>query len=380
MIYLTTGGNGAGKTLFTLADVRAQQVAENRPVYYHGFEALQPIKDFGWLPFEPEKWQDLPDGSICVFDECQNEFPAKIQGALPDYINAIAQFRRKRGFDFWLVTPHPSLIHVNVRRLIESPSWHRHMKRPAGADMVSQIKFAVANMNCEKPSSGASGQVSMRAFPKEVYGWYKSASLHTGKRQIPKQVYVLIALAVIIPALFFFAYKAVMSIGTRHDPATVSGAPVDVTVSGSASGARLDPPPDYLASYVPRVPGLPHTASRYDDVTKPVEAPYPAACISMGSKCKCYTQQGTVLPTTLDICKQVVAGGFFMEWNPNHSTGGGGGSVASADARKPLQGTLGLSNAVDVPQVVSEPVNGQAVRDGQILSMMRAGRRAVSSY
>lgn len=380
MIYLTTGGNGAGKTLFTLADVRAQQLAENRPVYYHGFEPLQPIHDFGWLPFEPEKWQDLPDGSICVFDECQNEFPSKIQGAIPDYINAVAQFRRKRGFDFWMITPHPSLIHVNIRRLIETPSWHRHMKRPAAGSMVSQITFSTANVSCEKPASGASGQVKMRAYPKEVYDWYKSSTLHTVKRQIPKQVYVLAVLALVIPVLFFFAYHAVMGIGQRHAPESVPGASTPAAGPQSVSGAVPDPAPDYLASYVPRVPGLPHTAPRYDDVTKPTQAPYPAACVSMGSRCKCYTQQGTALPTTQDICKQVVAGGFFMEWETGRGAGGGGGAVASPEPRKPMQGTPGTSPAVNVPEIAPEPNNTQAKRDGQTLALMQAGRRGVSSY
>lgn len=332
MIYLTTGGNGAGKTLFTLADVRAQQLAENRPVYYHGFEALQPIRDFGWLPFDPTKWQDLPDGSICVFDECQNEFPAKITGTLPDYINAVAQFRRKRGFDFWMITPHPSLIHVNIRRLIETPSWHRHMKRPAAGSMVSEIKWSTANMACEKPSSGASGQVKMRAYPKEVYDWYKSATLHTVKRQIPKQVYVLAVLAIVIPVLFFLGYQAVMAIGKRHTPQASPEAPAGPAVAPGQTGAVPDPAPDYLASYVPRINGLPHTAPRFDEVTKPTQAPYPAACVSMGSKCKCYTQQGTVLPTTADICTQIVKNGFFMEWEPNRGSGSSGGQP---EARKP---------------------------------------------
>ena len=380
MIYLTTGGNGAGKTLFTLADVRAQQLKENRPVYYHGFEALQPIKDFGWLPFEPEKWQDLPDGSICVFDECQNEFPTKITGALPDYINAVAQFRRKRGFDFWMITPHPSMINTNIRRLIESPSWHRHMKRTMGADMVSELRFNFANMNCEKPAAGAAGNVSMRAFPKEVYTWYKSASLHTGKKRIPKQVYILAALAIIIPVLFYYAYQSVMGIGQRHAPQSAPGASAPAPGQQLAPGATPDPAPDYLASYVPRVPGLPHTAPRYDDVTKPTQAPYPAACVSMGSKCKCYTQQGTVLPTTADICAQVVSGGFFMEWEPGRSGGGGGGPVASPEPRKPIQGAPGASPAVSVPEIPPEPNNTQAKRDGQTLALMQASRRGVSSY
>lgn len=370
MIYLTTGGNGAGKTLFTLADVRAQQLKENRPVYYHGFEALQPIRDFGWLPFEPEKWQDLPDGSILIFDECQNEFPAKVQGTLPDYINAVAQFRRKRGFDFWMITPHPSMIHTNIRRLIESPSWHRHMKRSMGADMVSELRFNFANMNCEKPAAGSAGTVSMRAFPKEAYGWYKSASLHTGKKKIPKQVYILAACVLAIPLLFWWGYQKVMNKAAPVAPVSTFGAAPGAPVGGAT-------PADYLGSFEPRVAGLPHTAPRYDDVTKPTTAPYPAACVQMGSRCKCYTQQGTVLPTPLDICAQIVAGGFFMDWQDGGNKQGG-----AVETREPIEGTPGQAPAVRVAEAFPVPSASEAgaVRDGQALAVMKAGRGGVSSY
>lgn len=316
MIYFTTGGNGAGKTLFTLADVRAQQLKENRPVYYHGFEALQPIKDFGWLPFEPQNWQDLPDGSICIFDECQNEFPAKVEGKLPDYINAVAQFRRKRGFDFWMIAPHPSLVHLNIRRLIESPSWHRHMKRTMGADMVSELRFNFANTNCEKPSAGAAGTVSMRSYPKEVYSWYKSASLHTGKKTIPRQVYVLAAAALLIPLLFYYGYSSVTKKAHVTNNAQVSG-PVS-SAFPSPSGSAT--PADYFGDYQPRIAGLPHTAPRFDEITKPVHAPYPAACVKMGSRCGCYTQQGTALDTPAVLCAQIVKTGYFVEWQAEPSS------------------------------------------------------------
>ena len=95
MIYLTTGANGAGKTLLTLKDVRAQQLKENRPVYYHGFDMDEAkAAEFGWQKFDPKKWQDLPDGSICIMDECQNEFPLRRSGAeVPDYVQAIAQLQ-----------------------------------------------------------------------------------------------------------------------------------------------------------------------------------------------------------------------------------------------------------------------------------------------
>ena len=318
MIYLTTGGNGAGKTLITLKDVRDQQLKENRPVYYHGFTAKQQLKDWGWLEFDPKKWQDLPDGSICVMDECQNEFPAKIQGELPDYINAVAQFRRKRGFDFWMITPHPSMINLNIRRLIESPSWHRHLKRTAGAAMVSELRFNFVEMKCEQPGAGARGVVTMRAYPKEVYDWYESASLHTGKVRIPKQVWMLSACALLVPTMGYFAYTKLMHNVTK-------GAKPAATVDSAAPGQTMPTGPkrerlqkltagEYIAERQPRIKDFAHTAPAYDEVTKPTEAPYPAACVQMGETCKCYSQQATLLQVTGSVCLQIVQKGFFMDW------------------------------------------------------------------
>ena len=317
MIYLTTGGNGAGKTLLTLKDVREQQLKENRPVYFHGFKAKQVLLDWGWQEFDPKKWQDLPDGSICVMDECQNEFPAKVQGELPDYINAVAQHRRRRGFDFWMITPHPSLINVNIRRLIESPSWHRHLKRTAGAAMVSELKFNFAEIKCEQPGSGARGVVSMRAYPKEVYDWYESASLHTGKVRIPKQVWMLAACALLVPALGYLAITKVYGNVTKNaKPATqADGLVPGQSLPGTPQRERQKLTADeYIAERTARLRDFPHTAPAYDDVTKPTEAPYPAACVQMGKTCKCYTQQATLLQVSGAVCLQIVQQGFFMDW------------------------------------------------------------------
>lgn len=316
MIYLTTGANGAGKTLITLRDVRAQQLKENRPVYYHGFEMDEAkAAEFGWQKFDPKQWQDLPDGSICIMDECQNEFPLRRSGSeVPDYIQAIAQHRRRRGFDFWMICPHPSLIDVFVRRLIDKPSWHRHLKRAFGADMVSQLRFSSPDMKCEEPGAGARGEVTMVAYPKEVYSWYKSASLHTGKKKIPRAVYVVAACAIAVPVAIFFAYSSVMGNVTKKAPDSVQqqepGQPGGVQRQGLAKLTAAE----YVEQRKPRFEGFAHTAPAYDEITKPVHAPYPAACVKMGDDCRCYTQQATRLQVPKDVCGQIVQYGFFVDW------------------------------------------------------------------
>lgn len=392
MIYLTTGANGAGKTLLTLKDVRAQQLKENRPVYYHGFD-MDDVKaaEFGWKKFDPKKWQDLPDGSICIMDECQNEFPLRRGGSdVPDYIQAIAQHRRRRGFDFWMICPHPSLIDVFVRRLIDKPSWHRHLKRAFGADVVSVLRFSAPDMKCEEPGAGARGEVSMVAYPKEVYSWYRSASLHTGKKKIPRAVYVLAACAIAVPAALYFAVTGVYKNATKQaKPATEMIANQPGTNAGSPSqNSRQAAQPVTVAEYVaqrrPRIPDFPHTAPAYDDTTKPAEAPYPAACVQMGKTCKCYTQQATLLQVSGAVCLQIVQQGFFMDWKTAskgefsqrdrgdyqqaRNTPPGGQQVAQA---APV-----LTVPVPMPAIKPEPVQNQylqglAARNAQVRSSLQ---------
>lgn len=382
MIYLTTGGNGAGKTLLTLKDVREQQLKENRPVYFHGFRAKQVLLDWGWQEFDPKKWQDLPDGSICVMDECQNEFPAKVQGEVPDYVNAVAQHRRRRGFDFWMITPHPSLISLNIRRLVESPSWHRHLKRTAGAAMVSELKFNFVEMKCEQPGSGARGVVSMRAYPKEVYDWYESASLHTGKVRIPKQAYVLAVCALLVPLLGYFGYTAVYSNVTKH---AKQAAPTEAGATGTpkpqtASAAPMTPA-EYVAARSPRLAGFPHTAPAYDQVTAPAVAPYPAACVQMGPRCECYTQQATLLQVKHDTCLQIVKRGFFIDWQQQQQQQQQGQPNQLMVQQQPQQqhGQLQAPAARSVP--VPEPIQQQPgqISQADVTSALRLRNPQYSS-
>lgn len=316
MIYLTTGSNGAGKTLNVLKWVREQSIKESRPVYYNG--RFEMVAEFGWLKFEFSKWQELPDGAILLVDECHNDIPVRPNSSpVPDAVKMLAEHRR-RGFDFYLITQHPQNIDLFVRRLIGAPGWHRHLKRNFGVDMVSCLEWSSVKSDCEKSGAGKDAKVSLIPFPKEVYGWYKSAMLHTGKKSIPRQIYFFAAALVIVPLAFWFAYARVTapkaSTLAITGPAAAASAPRS---SGAAESLKTLSPEQYVQSFVPRVPGLPSTAPRYDDVTKAVQAPKPAACIlgsSPGHKsdrCDCFTQQATKLNTPFDICKQIALGGWF---------------------------------------------------------------------
>jgi len=74
---------------------------------------------------------------------------------------------------------------------------------------------------------------------------------------------------------------------------------------------------EYLAAYTPRIAGLDYTSPAYDQLTQPKRVPVPAACVTMKTKCQCYTQQGTKLQVNADQCGQIVRDGFFMAFDPD---------------------------------------------------------------
>lgn len=327
MIYLRTGANGSGKTLLTLRDVREKSLKENRPVYHNGRFEL--VAEFGWTKIDTKDWQSVPDGAIFIIDECQHDFPVRRTGEpVPDYVKAMAEHRR-RGFDFYLITQHPLNFDSFVRRLIGAPGWHQHLKRASGAPLVSVLEWPAVNEVCQKAGSGASGSTSMVSYPKEVYKWYVSTSLDTAKVKVPFQVKVLIACLLILPVIGYYFWQ---NIAARTKPKPAPAAAVSGPLAGAhpVTGVGDKPaaltPAEYVATYTPRVVGLAYTAPRYDDLTKPVAAPFPAGCIVTADRCQCYTDQGTKLPVPLGLCIQIAKDGYFRDWGNGPAMASGSGS------------------------------------------------------
>jgi zona occludens toxin len=321
MIYLRTGANGSGKTLLTLKEVHDKSLKESRPVYHNGrFRIAQdgPLK--AWQQIKFEDWQTVPDGAIFVIDECHNELPPRPSSQKPpDWIKMLAE-HRVRGFDFYLITQHPLNFDSFVRRLIGSPGWHQHLKRASGAPLVSVLQWAAVNDNPQKAGSGATAQVQMVPFPREVYKWYESTSLDTAKVRIPFQLKFLVFAVIVIPLMGYYAYKTFSKRYT--EPANFAASKGVLPAPGAvpvvaAGGAAVQSPAEYVASFQPRIDGFPQTASRYSEVTSPTVAPYPAACLASGKRCECYTQQATKMLVPLATCQQIVKGGYFIDW---HST------------------------------------------------------------
>lgn len=322
MIYLITGLPGNGKTLYTLWHVRDRAKQEGRQVYISGVPELA-ITEWQQLDEDQTRnWYNLPDGSIIVIDEAQRIFrPRAGRGDPPPHVAQLETHRHK-GYDIYLITQHPSLIDQNVRRLA---GIHRHVQRTFGMQRAVIHEWGEVHMDCERRRDDSSK--TQWNYPKDVYGLYKSAEVHTHKVHMPKQVWYLIALLVVLVGLLIFLK---MRVGARLDgdvpgynksTATKStqatGAHPDAGSSFSPDGRRVPmSDAEYVFSLKPRIPDLAYTAPRYDDVTTPTDAPFPVACIESRGSCKCYTQQSTPYKASPEFCRNFVHhGGVFRDFD-----------------------------------------------------------------
>lgn len=357
---LFTGLPGNGKTLRMLWEVKAKADKENREVYYHN------IKDLAlpWHECDPEKWMDLPFGSIIVIDECQDVFPKKPNGAtLPAHYSELAKHRHK-GFDIFLITQHPTLIDNFVRQLVGQ---HYHSVRKFGMARSTIYEWSAANALPQSASSQKSAISHKFAYPKEAYTWYKSAEVHTVKRAIPMKIILAVIFIIAVISAGYYALDRYQSRGKR------ASADAGVVGAGSAGGlapsnvpgavpARLplDPVADaraYVFAQTPRVAGLPQTSPKYDELTKPTRVPVPAACIQRGSvrsggdvTCKCFSQQGTPLPVEFNMCVDFARNGFFQEFDPEKDR------LAQERTQNGVQALSGRPDAPVAPERVASNV------------------------
>lgn len=327
-IDLITGLPGNSKTLFTIDQVIQRAEAEGRAVYYHGIKELT----LDWTPIDPVNWMDAPPGSIIVIDECQKVFRNRSLGSVPPRHVTELEEHRHKGLDFYLITQHPSLIDPAVRRLTQT---HRHMIRIFGMEASTVHKWSgTCVANPDLPSSRKDSEKTRYLFNKKLYGVYKSADAHTMKRSVPTRLKALVLLPlVILAAIWGVKHFMVGRHATESESSPAAVAEKSVTVPATASSAagragdkEFDPVKDaerYVQMSTPRIVGLPQTAPKYDELTKPSRVPVPAACIQIGSlssgreiRCKCYTQDGTPMGVEFNMCMRLAREGVFLDFNP----------------------------------------------------------------
>jgi len=312
MITFITGQPGAGKTLFAIWHIKARAEKEARPVYYSGITDLT----LDWHKLDdPKAWNDCPEGAIIVMDEVQRVFPTRPNGSqVPAHISPMETHRHK-GYDIYLITQHPTLLDAHIRKLAGR---HFHVIRQNGRQLakVYERQHVADTIN---NAALKDADVTTFTYPKEVFGYYKSAEVHTHKASIPRRYYILVALLIFVGACVWFFYVSMIAQDEPEKPAPKPQQSIPQASSSgggrfSLTGNAPKTKEEYLASYTPRLPDFPHTAPIYDEVTNPDKAPQPQGCAIVRNRCRCFTQQATVISMSEETCRSLVDTGYFISW------------------------------------------------------------------
>lgn len=319
-LTLVTGATGSGKTLYVVDSLRD---LKDRPLFVHGVTDLT-------IPHESTpsvaQWTEqrgvdggggmtlpyfaFPPGSVVVVDEAQRIFRPRAPGhAVPDYVAAF-ETRRHTGVDFVLITQHPALLDANIRRLVTR---HVHVHS------TYLGRYLLEWVGIGDPDSSTSRELAVRTrykLPRRAFSLYKSAEVHT-KVAVKRSwlVYAVPVLAVAAVALGWEIYGRVVG---KSEVAQIPAATSDLKLTSGDSKAAPLGVEEYVSSYKPRVPGLAHTAPRYDEVAQAVAVPRVAGCIAGAkSACRCFDQRGLPYTATEEQCKRWLTSPPFYDFLPD---------------------------------------------------------------
>jgi zona occludens toxin len=342
MITLITGLPGAGKTLNTLQLVH-KEAGEDRPIYYAGIKELQlPWQERSYADLED--WQSFPDNAVFVIDEAQRWVPQRGNSPhLPDWIRDLAEHRH-RGFDFYLITQRPKGIDHYVRELAGR---HVHFERQYNREASRRLEWPRCVADPTDFHARQEAEKTRVKFDKKWYHAYKSAEAHTHAPRIPRKVWYVLALVVVVAG---FGVSFAMDIRSRMN------GDQELVADGSnnddfqpleelrpfAQGEVYRGQDEvmsreaYIRQFVPRIASFPHTAPVYDEVTKVQTFPRPQCIYSHRTgRCQCYSQQATPMQVEYPVCRDIVANGWFNPYQEDRReavASGEAGEAPPADA------------------------------------------------
>lgn len=204
MITLFSGVPGSGKTLRVVSELKKLRDAEAgtdnvRPIYTN-IDGLSDALGCALLE-DPRGWFNLPPGSLVVIDECQRVFPPRGSAtAVPEYVQRFDTHRHD-GLDVWLITQHPKLIDNFVRLMVGK---HHHGYRPFGMAHAVWSSWEQCNDN---PATATKPLQETVKYDASVFGLYRSAEIHTHKRQLPwKKLTYIGGLFLLVAAVGWYAF------------------------------------------------------------------------------------------------------------------------------------------------------------------------------
>jgi hypothetical protein len=333
-VKLFTGLPGAGKTAqLVAAMLKSQQDEPHRPLFAMGINGLAEGIATSLSMDQLHEWWELPPGSIICIDECQEEgLMPKDRGNPSTWVQRIAKVRH-HGMTFMLTTQHPQNMSAYVRRLVDQ---HVHTANKFGTSVIARYTWGRCMDDPEKGSVQKAGVEDLGTLPKEVFDLYKSSSLHTRKRRIPRKVYMLVAL-VVIGVAAAVTTPFLLKRASEKNVASMTGQGVaDAGAKGKPDAqdrAKLDDDlrtKDYPKWLAPRVEGQPWTAPAFDHLA--VQAQPRIFCVANeDGGCHCRTEQGTKYTVKDSMCRVMVQeGGVYNPFQPPADLARGSGEQSAS--------------------------------------------------
>lgn len=286
MITLITAVPGSGKTLYAVSLIQGF-LNEGRPVYQNisGIQ-IDKFQNNHLLFDAPDDWTQTPDGSVVIYDECQQDhlYPATGQrGQVVDKRLTAMETHRHTGHDLYFITQAPTFVHHHVRKLV---GCHIHFYRGSGATNVARYEWSHTCDNPNDRNEQKRADFSVFRFDKKLYELYKSSTVHTHKFRIPKKII----------ALFLFICALVVFVLYMSSKGAYLGG--QLGQQGAAKADRQSPAAALASTSTP-IPPYGYLAQAQDVV--PV-----GGCIASSKACRCYRKDMTPIDLDDAQCRALV--------------------------------------------------------------------------
>jgi hypothetical protein len=318
-VKLFTGLPGAGKTAQLVAEIlRFQKEEPLRPRFQIGINGLKDGLADELTLEQLHRWWELPTGSVIFIDEAQEDHLMPKSGKTPDWIRQMSKVRHY-GMTFCLTTQKPVYVSAYVLGLVDQ---HVHTVNKFGTSMIAKYTWGRCIEEPEKPFQQKSAVEGIGTLPKEVFELYKSSSLHTRKRRIPRKVYMMVGL-IVLAVCAIVATPILLKRAADRNKASIVG------TASSGSDSQVKPDADrrkavdedlrsanYAKWLAPRVEGQPWTAPAFDQLQ--VQSQPRIYCVANeDGGCHCRTEQGTRYEVKPEMCRVMVQeGGVYNPFQP----------------------------------------------------------------
>lgn len=299
-IEIYTGKPGNGKTALMVERLMNEAQKAERPLFQAGIDGLRP--GLATALGDPRNWNVqgspdyVPDGALVFVDEAWKWFghlhDASRQ-ATPPHVLALAEHRH-RGIDFVWTAQGPNQLYPFSRPLIAD---HRHVVRRFGTSLIDVYHWEELQDDVKSTAKRELARRSTVTLPEKTFGVYKSAEIHTIKRKIPKRLYALAAIPLLLAAAVYAAYATLRPdahVERMTGRSAALAAPAPGIVATATAPESTDPmtAEAWAARFLPRIAVYPQSAPAYDD--RPVQSvPQLACAIGERMGCRCLTEQGT---------------------------------------------------------------------------------------